>query len=66
MFQPLDIFKADVDGSVLWRAAAEDLISAERWIEKLALSAPGEYLILDQRNGQNHRVRAMLPDKPAR
>ena len=58
MFQPLDIFKTDSDGSVLWRGAAEDFVAAKRRIEKLALSSPGEYLILDQDTGQ--RVLVML------
>jgi hypothetical protein len=52
MFYPLDIFKTDSDGSVLWRGAEENLIAAKRRIEKLALSSPGEYLILDQHTGQ--------------
>jgi hypothetical protein len=62
MFQPLDIFKTDSDGSVLWRGAAEDFVAAKRRIEKLALSSPGEYLILDQKTGQRQRVRVMLKD----
>jgi hypothetical protein len=62
MFQPLDIFKTDSDGSVLWRGAAEDFVAAKRRIEKLALSSPGEYLILDQKTGQRKRVRVMLKD----
>jgi len=63
MFSPLDIFKTDSDGGVLWRGAAEDFVSAKRCIEKLALSAPGEYLILNQRTGQ--RMRVALPDNAA-
>ena len=62
MFQPLDIFKTNSDGSVLWRGAAEDFVAAKRHIEKLALSSPGEYLILDQKTGQRQRMRVMLKD----
>jgi len=62
MFQPLDIFKTDSDGSVLWRGAAEDFGAAKRRIEELALSSPGEYLILDQQTGQRQRMRIMLKD----
>ena len=62
MVQPLDIFETDSDGSVLWRGAAEDFVAAKRRIEKLALSSPGEYLILDQKTGQRQRVRVMLKD----
>lgn len=57
MFQSLDIFKTNPDGSVLWRGSAEDFVSAKRCIEKLALSAPGEYLILNQRTGHRQRMR---------
>jgi hypothetical protein len=52
MFYPLDIFKTDPDGSVLWRGAAETLVAAKARIQSLALSSPGEYLILDQHTGQ--------------
>jgi hypothetical protein len=52
MFHPLDIFKTDSDGSVLWRGSAETFTAAKAWIQKLAASAPGEYLILDQYTGQ--------------
>jgi len=65
MFSPLDIFKTDLDGSVLWRGAAADFVSAKKCIEKLALLAPGEYLILNQRTGTTQRVRAVLARGPA-
>ncbi|MCU1244014.1 MAG: hypothetical protein JWO71_4740 [Candidatus Acidoferrum typicum] len=60
MFHPLDIFKADPDGTVLWRGAAENFVAARACIKKLALSSPGEYLILDQPTGQ--RTLITLPD----
>ena len=65
MFYPLDIFKADSDGGVLWRGAAEDFAAAKTYVEKLALSAPGEYLILNQRTGQRQRMRVVSPDNSA-
>jgi len=65
MFSPLDIFKTDPDGGVLWRGAAEDFASAKKCIEKLAISAPGEYLILNQRTGQSQRVSAVARDNAA-
>ena len=52
MFHPLDIFKTDPDGSVLWRGAVETVEAAKARIQKLALSSPGEYLILNQKTGQ--------------
>jgi len=60
MFYPLDIFKTDSDGGVLWRGAAETFIAAKARIQTLALSSPGEYLILDQHSGKE--VRISLPD----
>jgi hypothetical protein len=62
MFQPLDIFKTDSEDGVLWRSAAEDFAAAKRCIEKLALSSPGEYLILDQQTGRRQRMMVISKD----
>ena len=59
MFYPLDIFKTDSDGSVLWQGAAETLVAARLRIQRLGLSSPGEYLILDQKTGNRVRI---MPD----
>lgn len=68
MFQPFDIFKIDSDGTLLWRGAAEDFVTAKRRIEQLALSSPGEYLVLDQKTGHRQRVRVISKEDsiPAR
>jgi hypothetical protein len=58
MFYPLDIFKTDSGGGVLWRGTAETLIAAKAHIQELAASSPGEYLILDQKTGQQVFVNA--------
>jgi hypothetical protein len=60
MFQPLDIFKTDPDGSVLWRGTVQSLVAAKLRIQRLALSSPGEYLVIDQHTGD--RIRITLPD----
>jgi hypothetical protein len=52
MFHPLDIFKTDPDGQVLWLCAVEDFAAAKSCIENLERSSPGEYLILDQITGR--------------
>jgi hypothetical protein len=57
MFYPLDIFKTDSDGSVLWQGAAETLIAAKLRIQRLALSSPGEYMVKDQHTGDSVRIR---------
>jgi hypothetical protein len=51
-----DIFKMYSDGSVRWRGAVESLEAAKARIQKLALSSPGEYLILNQHTGDRIRV----------
>jgi hypothetical protein len=58
MFHPLDIFKTDPDGHVLWLGGVESFVAAKRRIEELARSSPGEYLIVDQITG--HKVCVML------
>jgi Protein of unknown function (DUF2934) len=58
MAPPLDIVRIDPDGRVLWCGAVESLVAAKARIQKLALSSPGEYLILDQDTG--NRVLVML------
>jgi hypothetical protein len=62
MFHPLDIFKTDSDGSVLWQGAAETLVAAKLRIQRLALSSPGEYFVLNQHTGD--RV-SIMPDVSA-
>jgi hypothetical protein len=51
MLHPLDIFKTDPDGSVLWLGAVASVAAAKAHIEKLGRSSPGEYLILHQVTG---------------
>jgi hypothetical protein len=60
MVNPLDIFKSDSDGSVLWRGAAENLAAAKVCIKKWAVSCPGEYLVLNQQTGD--QIRITLPN----
>jgi hypothetical protein len=48
----LDIFKIDPGRSVLWRGAVKSFVAAKARIRMLALSSPGEYLILDEDTGQ--------------
>jgi hypothetical protein len=52
MFHPLDLFRTDPDGHVLWLGAAASFADAKARIEHLERSSPGEYLILDQVTGQ--------------
>jgi hypothetical protein len=51
MVPSLDIFRIESDG-VLWCGAVATVEIAKARIEKLALSSPGSYLILNQTTGQ--------------
>ena len=51
MVPSLDIFRIE-SGGVLWCEAATTLETAKARIQKLALSSPGSYLILNQKTGQ--------------
>jgi hypothetical protein len=62
MFQPLDIFKTDSNGTLLWRGAAETWVAAKASVKKLALSSPGEYFIFDQHTRQRVRVTPDVPE----
>jgi hypothetical protein len=54
MFHPLDIFKTEADGQLLWRGAVESFAAAKERIRELAMASPGEYIMLDQNTG--HRA----------
>jgi hypothetical protein len=46
-----DVFQKEANGSVLWRAAARTMEEATAHVRKIAMTAPGEYVILDMRTG---------------
>jgi ActR/RegA family two-component response regulator len=50
MFNPIDIFKVDETGNLLWVIAVENLETAKAHIEALSAHAPGQYVIFDQRS----------------
>ena len=51
MTPSLDIFRIE-SGGVLWCEAAATMETAKARIQKIALSSPGNYLILDHKTGQ--------------
>jgi hypothetical protein len=51
MHAPLDIFKKDVRGNLIWLDCVVDLDAARSRINQLALT-PGEYFVFDQRTQQ--------------
>jgi hypothetical protein len=50
MSTPFDIFRLDQAG-VRWLESAESLDHAKTRIHELAVSSPGEFLLLDQKTG---------------
>jgi hypothetical protein len=50
MSTPFDIFQIEPAG-VRWLESAESLNRAQTRIEELAMSSPGEYILLDHRTG---------------
>jgi hypothetical protein len=52
MVPPFDIFQMK-SGYVLWCEAAATVEMAQERVQKLALSAPGGYLIFNQQTGQH-------------
>ena len=66
MVPSLDIFKIDPGRGVLWRGAVKSFVAAKARIQMLALSSPGEYLILDEDTGQRIVVTGsrVVPSNP--
>jgi hypothetical protein len=51
MPRPLDIFKLENDGSVVWKGTAENLEVAKLSVKMMAESSPGDYLIFSPITG---------------
>ena len=58
MLPPLDIFRVESDGHLLWKAAAETLEAARRRVKILMASEPGDYVIYGQQTGHETIIRA--------
>jgi hypothetical protein len=56
-----DVFQKEANGSVLWRAAARTMEEATAHVQKFAMSAPGEYVILDMRTGNKMVINSHGP-----
>ena len=57
MIPPLDIFRLDSDGNLIWRTTAETLEAATRRVGILMTSEPGDYVIYSQKTGHKTIVR---------
>jgi hypothetical protein len=51
MTTPFEIFASETEGGVLWRGTAATLEEARARVEKLCVTSPGIYLILDRHSG---------------
>lgn len=57
MIPPLDIFRLDSDGQLLWCAHADNSESAQQRLKILMVSEPVDYLIYSQETGHKTFVR---------
>ncbi len=55
MSKPFDIFRLDRAG-VRWLESAESLDHAKTRIHELAVSSPGEFLLLDHKTGDKQVI----------
>lgn len=58
MLPPLDIFRVENDGHLVWRAAAETPEAAQRRVRILMASDSGDYVIYSQETGGKTVMRA--------
>jgi hypothetical protein len=54
MLRPLDIFKLENDGSIVWKGTAETLENAKLSVKILAETSPGDYLIFSPATGERN------------
>jgi len=51
MIHSFDIFKIQPGGQVRWQGTQESFLTAKKHIQKIILSSPGQYIILNQITG---------------
>jgi len=52
MIHSFDIFKLQPGGRVRWQGTQESFLAAKKHIQKIILSSPGQYIILNQTTGE--------------
>jgi hypothetical protein len=65
MIPPLDIFRLESDGQLLWRAHADSVDSAQRRVQILMASEPADYVIYSQETGRKTFVRCKTDAQPS-
>ena len=52
MIPAFDIFRIEPSGHVLWQGTQESFLTATKYVQRIAMSSPGQYLILNQTTGE--------------
>ena len=52
MIHSFDIFKIQPGGQVCWQGTQESFLTATKHIQRIILSSPGQYIILNQITGE--------------
>ena len=65
MIEPLDIFIRTEDGTYVWKAAVDSFGLAKSTVERLATTAPDEYMIFNQTAGNKIVVKDGVPEPGA-
>ena len=66
MIPPIDIFRLDSDGQLIWRASASSGEAAQRRVKILMDSEPADYLIYSHETGHKTFVRCQTDTQPSR
>jgi hypothetical protein len=64
MIPPLDIFRLESDGQLIWRASADGDDAAQRRVKSLMASEPADYVIYSQETGHKTFVRCKTDAQP--
>jgi hypothetical protein len=65
MIPPLDIFRLESDGQLIWRASADGDDAAQRRVKSLMASEPADYVIYSQETGHKTFVRCKTDAQPS-
>ncbi len=57
MPRPLDIYKFENDGTILWKGTAENMEVAKLSVTMLVKTSPGDYLIVSPATGEQTVVK---------
>lgn len=64
MESPINIFRMETDGQMIWRGAAASLEEAKARVQEFAKSGPGHYMIVNLRSGLRITIAANAATSP--